>query len=128
MFEYIESVIANNHLTNVAEEKIIMVNSDGGSAQSSDQKTWFQAGLEDLKDQWLVLVFFLLSTAGCTWMSFHSTHLPKVSIAWIFAAIICCQASTDFIKFSSIKSKSFFTATLRLLSGALAVLVAYNLS
>ena len=93
----------------------------------ADVSSWFKAGVEDLKGQCKAVVFFALSITVCMWMSLGNTSSPKVSIAWLFAAIVCCQASTDLITFSSPKSKSNFTVALRLISGGLAIWVAYNI-
>lgn len=95
--------------------------------EKADVSSWFKAGAKDLKGQWQVVAFFVISIIVCMWLSLNYTSSPKVSIAWLFAAIVCCQASTDLISFSSPRSKSYFTAALRLISGGLAILVAYNI-
>ncbi|WBV29503.1 hypothetical protein PBS85_11425 [Enterobacter hormaechei subsp. steigerwaltii] len=95
--------------------------------EKADVSSWFKAGAEDLKGQWPAVAFFVLAIIVCMLLSLGHTSSPKVSIAWLFAAIVCCQASSDFITFSSPKSKSYFTAALRLISGGLAIWVAYNI-
>lgn len=95
--------------------------------EKANVSSWFKAGAEDLKGQLPAVAFFVVSIIFCMWQSLAHTSSPKVSVAWLFAAIVCCQASTDIITFSSPKSKSYFTVFLRLISGVLAIWVAYNL-
>ncbi|WP_449554297.1 hypothetical protein [Lelliottia amnigena] len=76
------------------------------------------------REQKVLSVFYILFSAITVWMAVASKE-PKVSIAWLFAAIVVSQVTTDLADFSDSKNKGYFSATLRTLTVLIALTVAY---